>query len=393
MSLTRIGPSRRATNSIGTFAAVSLRPGSTLHCISRPTCPQAHPTTTVDKRTLKQPRGSYLQPFAVNLARLPPKKISLLHFLMLRHQWASSKFFFAATDEGFFLTVPRSFAPSWICDAADGPLINLQNNLVTMRQKEGRASDELPPAEKVIWDDVIDEDHMFHINDAFPWQLPPAEDLACPKYWAEFRGQLRDYLQLPGAPIGEENEGNPSRGELTESNKEVNVKISIDWVTGRPKVITLRRIHEGEEILAHYGIEWWSQHLLSKLFVAASDDEIRHIRWIEALFQTERSQPSPFPVLRPCTLRNENVPRLDLGDVTTRKKASSEAVLVSSIRRSCQDSEFLRLLLSEVFLCDGTTGSSSRGVLDEVSVKELRALLLRVMTGKATAPDDGSIEV
>jgi hypothetical protein len=158
-----------------------------------------------------------------------------------------------------------------------------------------------------------------------------------------------------------------------------------EWPVVLPMIRTLKDIEPGEELVGLYGTEWWTQHFLSRLFVAAEDDQMKHVRWIESIFTEGMGKKgSPFPLLKLC--RSRKAPgTLDLADPATRAVASSSGIVAASIRKSCQDHTMLRDTLAQVFGCSVRDDDSGGAVypaiapLTQQPIKKLRGPLIECL--------------
>ena len=284
---------------------------------------------------------------SLDLLRMPSKTISLARFIALRHQWVSDHFFTIykhdVGEEFYELILPSTTAPDQV--AVDSQALKGGTD------KNGR----LAPTGGLY----LEAGDLFQINDAFNWARPPPDDLASAAYWKDFRAQLADYEKF-------------SLGECC------NVELREKTLDDGRKVVrlrTLKNIEVGDELLLHYGRQWWTAVILRTVFMACSDEQIKDIRWIESLFANDEDRCVPFPIIVPKTLpgRVEASERLMLYDVATRKRATDSAVLAFSLRRSCKSEGFLRRLMIEVF---GVGGDQ------EQPMKVLRRSLLRDLTGE-----------
>lgn len=289
-----------------------------------------------------------------------------------------------------------------------------------------------PPSSQVLrqipWS--IPEAHLFAINDGVPWAFPPADDLASPAYWEAHRDRMRIYAHGGGGVHSEAREAvvewtlraartpppdalpqdggsassaaQPTAQELladSESLFEVlsqraNVRLHVDDDTGLVTLTPLLDLKAGDELLLHYGREWWSERLLSMIFLAVPNAEISGIRWIETLFTEPTDVFKPFPHL--IAARREERRRgtqrrrllmegggstgpLVLFNTASQNEATDDAVLAYAVRQSCTDHRFLTLLLrgdahrTSIF-------DPARGDV-EVPMKALRQALLYAVRG------------
>ncbi|CCW70317.1 unnamed protein product [Phytomonas sp. Hart1] len=211
--------------------------------------------------------------------------------------------------------------------------------------------------------------------------------------------------------------------------QKANLSLHVDDESGLLTLMPIVDLQPGDELLLHYGREWWTHRLLSTLFLAAKDREMRGIRWIELLCRSEDETDvfEPFPRLLPVrkrskkgvkdhshgqtmttdssgkmseegissssteTLQNKKVRNSSsergtyiLYNEGTKKEATDATVLIFAIRLSCQDPDFLRLLL-EGDGEDGNKFSSFPPVFCqescdvEVPIAEIRRALLRML--------------
>lgn len=274
----------------------------------------------------------------LDLLRAPTKTISLQRFISMRHQWCADSFF--------------TFA------------------------KHGDESHEyslLLPADRVV---TVSEDaprdggrgksfcttHLFEINDAFRWDLPPVDDLASPAYWKQFKKQMEQYAN-----------------QLVNEKANVELRMVKGNAPGTRSAVAmigaLRNIQEGDELVMHYGREWWTTILLRNIFMSAADEHLKDLRWIESIFYDVNDRSEPFPHI---LVKNDSQKKKVLFDATTKRKATNEAALVFALRRSAQSEPFLkRLMTAECF------GRSGLSPVDEIPLRTLRRCLLMDLTGEA----------
>lgn len=351
----------------------------------------AHDTPDNVPTDRKLPQGSIRTPCCTNLSAIPKSKICVFDFMMMRHAWASDHSFLVEHPKGLLAVCPRPSVPDWMLGAAsaqaaaEGMVSPVHSGTppgsITENGKDGKYVDVMPSS------------HYFHINDVFPWTLPPSEDLANQDYWTKvFKPMWKAYLSVVEDASGEGMQPNVVFGAS-----------SHPCVTGgkdglMPFVHVLRDIQPGEELLGVYGRGWWAQHFLSRLFVAADDSQLKHIRWIESIFTTdEGTRGSPFPLLKPC--RSKKTGRVDLADAVTRAPASPSGILAAAVRKSCQDDVVLRSILADVFQCP--TSRPGKPVesfaypevapLTLVPIKLLKQPMLDKMMGGASQRGDAAI--
>lgn len=460
---TAVKPSRRVPGALGLFAAKDLKRGTVLI----PSTSVAPPPTTGPSSST--PAALCQPPLTTNLIFLPQsrKQITFFEFVLLRNQWTSpDKCFIVPHDRaGVFLVMPRSLIP-------EGRLI-LPSSHNEVFSSSTSSKGLFPGRSKREY--RIPEEHFFHVNEAFPWSLPPSEDLASPAYWSRAKEQCGLYRQLmlrsaegmaedllqqqqevvaagvtfqdPTVPQEKEGLDKGARwtaAEQTEAQSELrsfaaNCQMRVhfprlrnrerkkpvarsaeetqedesadgsskrrsqddddeteeghnsavsplnrdDVLTGVPMLTLVRAVKQGEELTVHYGLEWWAQMLLSRVFLAASDDQLGKVRWIESLvaasltlnnaaLSSSNGPPPPpegsgsmedaaaaavgggFPLLKLCWRRKKrqlpSAPRrkkklVDLGSVLDREIATREQLVAFAVRRSCQSAAFLRLLV------------------------------------------------
>lgn len=296
-------------------------------------------------------RKQLVTPCCLNLAAIPKATVSAMDYMILRHSWSSHQSAIVHHRSGVFTVCPRSCAPSWLLTAAKD-----------QAHQEGKQCPFADPEEtgSTKFVDIIPAEHFFEVNDAFPWQLPPADDLASPQYWKEsFKPMWAAYEAFVASGGSEAVKGIPTPNIAF--NVDVAAEVAEDGNTTRsvvrPNVQVLRDVDAGEELLGLFGSAWWSQNLLSRLFVAAEDDQLKHVRWIESIFtQSQGKQGSPFPLLKLCRSRKSPKGSLDVADATTRAPATLSGILAASIRKSCQDHALLRDTLTTSFGCSAALG-------------------------------------
>lgn len=288
---------------------------------------------------------------------------------------------------------------------------------------------------------TIPESHLFEINDGVPWPLPPADDLADPTYWQHHRERMAVYESTGGLSAADRADfladtiqgaagvdnapPSASSSSLTQQQQQQQLSereryehgaqvfdaltrkanVTVEVIERRRVVsddddgsrrggvvplVTLKPLvdlHPGDELLLHYGREWWSERLLATLFLAAADDELKSVRWIEALFSGPTDVAASFPLLAPAykktkktTKRNNKTKRSNIGNggehdgsseasvsggqlvlynKSTRKEATDAEALAAAIRLSCTSAEFLSLLISGPTPNDNTAPPSS----------------------------------
>ncbi|KAG5506116.1 hypothetical protein GH5_05799 [Leishmania sp. Ghana 2012 LV757] len=316
---------------------------------------------------------------------------------------------------------------------------------------------------------LIPEDHLFEINDGVAWPLPPSDDLTNHEYWKNHRQRMALYESTGDADATEQREALlaslradleiaqrlPSEQELHAAAEalfqalkhKANVALNVDAATGLLTLVPLRDLDAGEELLLHYGREWWTGRLLSSLLLAVSDAEMPQIRWIEQLFDHAVDTNEPFPLLIaayeqrkrprrgatgrkmarkgltseplgnggerppqsalfaalspphrefaapfPATASAAELPvcqrelgRVVLYNTVTRKRATDAAVLAFTVRRSCVDQSFLNRLL----IGDAAGGAEPVFRLSdpdrEVPMRVLRRVLLESLRGETAS--------
>ncbi|KAF5219350.1 hypothetical protein ECC02_007686 [Trypanosoma cruzi] len=266
---------------------------------------------------------------------------------------------------------------------------------------------------------VIPEGHLFEINDGVLWETPPLNDLGNPAYWEHHTTRMQLYedtsisaeqVESIASPLNTEGIQNVSG--YTEQERHVqqqrlfqvlthkaNVRLNVDDNTRLLTLMPIIDLKEGDELLLHYGREWWSQRLLSTLFMSVPDNEMRDIRWIEALFKKPTDVSKPFPHLCSAVARRKMPKRgkrgedgkasdvndgsnvdaatqrdnLVLYNAVTRRKATDAEALIFAVRRSCVNRDFFTTLV-------GTSGAGVFDVSncdDEVPLRRLRLTLLQ----------------
>jgi hypothetical protein len=292
----------------------------------------------------------------IDLLRMKTRQITLLQFLALRHQWASDQFLSFKKDDvdcaEYRLLFPVEVAGELETDEVKfPPSLHTDRSPVTMSLEHG---------------------DLFRINDAFPWELPPSDDLASPSYWKGFKSRMQEYQRF--------GEGDCCNVDLILSHSAGD--------NGQPLGHSLalltaqRNLVEGDELLLHYGREWWTTALLRTLFMAASDEQLKDIRWIESLFVTPEDRAIPFPwiVARPVAGDSKPV----LFDMATQRRATDSAALAFCLRRSCQRETFLERLMIDVFQKHSTAAT--------VPLRELRRCLLRdILQAPIESPPPGQL--
>lgn len=278
---------------------------------------------------------------------------------------------------------------------------------------------------------VISEEHLFEINDGVLWEMPPQDDLASPEYWKRHRERMQIYEDTSVSAAQEDlfadaqsTEGCDDAAGLMERERyaqqrqlfrvltrKANVRLDVDDDTRLLMLLPVVDLQEGEELLLHYGREWWSQRLLSSLFMSVPDDEMRSVRWIEGLFARPTDVAKPFPLVCPAVALRKALHRGKSGDTmkgdktstandvvasvstsaakatqknvvlfnaVTRCRCTDAEALIFAVRRSCVDREFFSALV-------GTHGA---GVFDasrcddEVPLRYLRRVLLNALRQK-----------
>lgn len=330
-----------------------------------------------------------------------------------------------------------------------------------------------PPGLKIS-PPLISEAHLFDINDGVAWPLPPSDDLANHEYWKGHRQRMALYESTGDADADAQREAllatlraDPEIARQLSSEQELyaaaealfqalkhkaNVTLNVDADTGLLTLVPLRDLHAGEELLLHYGREWWTERLLFSLLLSVPDAEMPQIRWIERLFDHAVDRNKPFPLLmvaheqrkrprRGCSggktvckgLKSESsadgderqpqstpcasltkphddsadtsstaamtaellvsqrkLDRAVLYNTVTRKRATDAAVLAFAVRRSCMEQGFLSRLL----VGDAATGIEPVFHLSEpdreVPMRVLRRVLLASLRG-TTASAQGSV--
>ncbi|KEG15532.1 hypothetical protein DQ04_00051270 [Trypanosoma grayi] len=279
---------------------------------------------------------------------------------------------------------------------------------------------------------TIPEDHLFEINDGVLWETPPRDDLASPTYWQRHRERMQVYedtsvgieqedlfvLPRPTDEAMQNTAGATEWDRYTQQQRlfqsltrKANVKLSVDDATRLLTLVPIVDLKEGEELLLHYGREWWSERLLSTVFMAVADGEMRGVRWIEALFTKPTDVAKPFPLLCSAVARRKvpsvgkgviqggNTTRCDSSESTsggkilvlynmvTRCKATDTEALVFSVRRSCVDRDFFSRLVG----ARGTCVFDVSRCDDEVPLRHLRRALLQSLHPKRDAADVGVV--
>jgi hypothetical protein len=326
-----------------------------------------HATGVIASRDLRKRSRIFCEGVAtIDLIRMRRRHLTLLEFVALRQQWASDQFFtYMFRDvEG---TEYRLAYPAAI--AGDLPTDEVKT------APEDAFRREYP---HVL---CLPAEGLFHINDAFPWELPPPNDLASPAYWKGFRARMAEYERFA--------EGDCCNVDLLVGMNKAIIAggddgTDITSITARQqpskttlvKLVTQRPIAEGDELLLHYGKEWWTTTLLRTLFMAASDAQLKDIRWIESLFASPEHRHVPFPwiVGRPASDGGKPV----LMDLATQARATDSAALAFCFRRSCQRESFLARIMSEVF--------NGPDTLALVPIRELRRCLLRDLMEEPSEP-------
>nr|CCC93339.1 conserved hypothetical protein [Trypanosoma congolense IL3000] len=289
------------------------------------------------------------------------------------------------------------------------------DRVVASMRHSGSKECMLPPV-------TIQEDHLFEINDGVLWETPPCNDLAQPTYWKGHKERMQVYEDIE---FGADQADDIEDGGLQDADTwmlshdqdtlrqrlaraltfKANVRLSVEDDTHLLLLTPIMDLNEGEELLLHYGREWWSQRLLARLFTAVTDDDMHNIRWIESLFSKPTDVTKPFPLLTPAVPRGkgrnilvsrrgqEAEPRIKcegptkaiLYNVTTRRRATDAEAIAFAVRRSCVDKCFFSLLV----------GTDNRGVFnysrcdEEVSVSRVRRALLQSLRhceGRANSP-------
>lgn len=360
--LTRIG-SVASPSSHGVFATTTLKAGTRLHAMQDRDVAASLLATSgaVDRVAAKRERRSYTQPYRLMLSALHPKRMSLVHFLALRHTWASERFLYIQQDSGIFVALPSDFAPGWVLEAAE--------RQVAEEQLQWSLRPPAEAGEHYCWDDVIPEQHLFAVRDVQPLPELIADDVTNAPFWQSFREQWAKY-GVDAAP---------------------NAALCVDdAIGGRLQLRTLRHVEAGEELRISHGRALWTQRMLAKVFLAAEDHHIRHIRWIEALLGKDKPM-KPFPQLQLCKRRlSTGKEVVEVGDTTTRGLASPSAVVAYSLRRSCQDADFFRALLDTAFGC-GAPGMSYPDLrpLNMVSIDgRMKPAVLNSLVGKTEREDE-----
>ncbi|EAN77548.1 uncharacterized protein TEOVI_000373800 [Trypanosoma equiperdum] len=267
----------------------------------------------------------------------------------------------------------------------------------------------------------IQEEHLFEINDGILWEMPPNDDLASPTYWRRHRERMQVYEDTSvgveqAELIGSDATGGSSHESVVAVEKEqytgqlrlvraltckANVRLTVDDNTQLLVLMPVVDLKEGDELLLHYGREWWSHRLLSTLFMSVQDKEISDVRWVESLFAKPTDVHRPFPLLcrafagkrkRRLVGRERDAGRegrtstecsnsegtgndakVVLYNIATKKKATDSEALIFAVRRSCVDRNFFTSLV----------GGSERGAFnasrcdDEVPISRVRRVLLQ----------------
>ncbi|KAH9597567.1 hypothetical protein LSM04_003224 [Trypanosoma melophagium] len=268
---------------------------------------------------------------------------------------------------------------------------------------------------------TIPEDHLFEINDGILWEMPPHDDLANCEYWKMHRERMQLYEDTNSGKSEEEllamsqsmDDKKGGKDEVVKKEqyihmqqilqaltRKANVRLEVNDQTHLLTLVPIVNLKEGEELFLHYGREWWSQRLLSSLFMSVSDAEMKNIRWIESLFMKSTDVAKPFPLLCSALAKrkknNKNAgnktakDNLDkiassnnisgveserkpvLYNVATQRKATDMESLVFALRRTCVNQNFFTRLV----------GARGNGVFDvsrcdeEVPLRQLRRVLL-----------------
>ncbi|KAK7194889.1 hypothetical protein NESM_000410400 [Novymonas esmeraldas] len=292
---------------------------------------------------------------------------------------------------------------------------------------------------------LITEAHLFEINDGVVWPLPPSDDLANRDYWRDHRQRMAVYESTGDADAAGQREAllvalradpevvrrAPSEQQLHAAadslfqalKQKANVTLNVDAASGLLTLVPLRDLEAGDELLLHYGREWWTGRLLASLLLAVSDAEVAQVRWVEHLFHCATDRNEVFPVLMAAHEQRRRPRRggggggsghstaaadadaadaaaaADAAGVTsaappgrvvlyntvTRKRATDAAVLAFAVRRSCIDDRFMARLMAgdaPVFRLSEPDA--------EVPMRGLRrALLLALRGGPAATAEAG----
>ncbi|CUG89529.1 Hypothetical protein, putative [Bodo saltans] len=394
--LTRLGKTANGQR-VGVFAVTPIKRGAALYVHDTAQHGDVQRRAISREDALKVSKKDIVTPCVLNLSALPKNSISAMEFMMLRHSWSSDKSFLVHHSQGSLTICPRSCVPRWILAAAEAQAKG-EDKQPLLRNGDGWDSKHV---------DVIPASHLFEVNDAFPWQLPPSEDLANPHYWSKTFKPMWEAYQALTAPDGDEVVGGAAPNVTVTADVSLRQvedgSSSKPWPVVLPLVKTLRDIDAGEELVGLYGTAWWMQHFLSRLFIAAEDDQMKHVRWIESIFTEGMggTKGAPFPLLKLC--RSKNAPKkLDLADPATRGAATSSGVVAASIRKSCQDHTMLRDTLVETFGCVASEEGEDSSVYPSITpltqqpISALKWPLIecilreRAPAGGAHATDDGS---
>ncbi|CAJ1024799.1 hypothetical protein Q4I32_003707 [Leishmania shawi] len=205
----------------------------------------------------------------------------------------------------------------------------------------------LPPPPLRTSPPLITEAHLFDINDGVAWPLPPSDDLANHEYWKGHRQRMALYESTGDADAAvqreallaalradleitqrllSEQELYAAAEELFQTLKhKANVTLNVDAETGLLTLVPLRDLRAGEELLLHYGREWWTGRLLFSLLLSVSDAAMPQIRWIEQLFESAVDANEPFPLLISAHEQRKRLRRGGAGSKTARRGLKSKS--------------------------------------------------------------------
>lgn len=482
---TVLKPSLRAPGVTGVFAARDLKRGTLLvpsasffdtvpsstDSANNTAAGSSTSDTSQQSNNSNHHNAMILSPLNANLLHLPlhKNKLSFFEFLMQRHQWSNPDTcrIVSHATKGVFVVTPRSLTPQWMVPATFSHSVPLSaftnNHSKTMDKKKAKNSggSSLSRRRTVL----VPEEHFFQMRESFEWHLPPADDLASPEYWqlAKRQGQVyKELLQRTDEQLtdlfGAAEEGGDS-GTIVKQNgggstvveelkrQRANCRLRVYFPpttstsspskkttqrrqkniiqVGVPAIELLRPLQQGEELTLHYGLEWWAQSLLSRVFLAASDSELGRVRWIESLVaqslslntsvasstaaewgneggpqeDVERKQDGPqdggFPLLKLCYRKRNGskslgglsaklrvaAPRhrheIDLASVLDRQVATNEQLLAFAVRRSCQSAVFLKILAMYVFLPSQSSMDNAMRTDSFVPYDRLRHVLIQ----------------
>ncbi|ORC89481.1 uncharacterized protein TM35_000122560 [Trypanosoma theileri] len=271
---------------------------------------------------------------------------------------------------------------------------------------------------------TIAEDHLFEINDGILWEIPPRDDLANCEYWKMHRERMQLYEDTNSGKSEEElltmsqsidGERESKDGVIKKDQymqmqqilraltRKANVRLEVDDNTHLLTLVPIVNLKEGDELFLHYGREWWSQRLLSSVFMSVSDAEMRNVRWIESLFMEPTDVAKPFPLLCSAIAKKKhnkknkknsedktekervnemssssNISRVEsegklvLYNIATQRKATDTESLVFALRRSCVNQDFFTRLVG----AHGTGVFDVSRCDDEIPLRQLRRVLL-----------------